>query len=97
MNYRRNDMKLLVISLCLMNLLGLLMMFYDKRRAVRQKRRVPERTLLTLAALGASPGVWAGMYLFHHKTKKAKFFAGVPLILAAQLALGAGLFLLFHK
>ena len=45
---------------------------------------IPEKTLLVLAAAGGSPGVWLGMYVFHHKTKKRKFTLGVPVILCLQ-------------
>ena len=31
------------------------------------------------------------MHLFHHKTRKARFFVGVPVMLALQLGLGAAL------
>ena len=41
--------------------------------------------------LGGSAGAWAGMYLFHHKTKHWYFVVGMPLILAAQLAAGVWL------
>ena len=41
--------------------------------------------------LGGSAGAWAGMYLFHHKTKHKKFEVGMPQILAAQLAAGVWL------
>ena len=43
------------------------------------------------ALLGGSAGAWAGMYLFHHKTKHWYFVVGMPLILAAQLAAGVWL------
>ena len=44
-----------------------------------------------IALLGGSAGAWAGMYLFHHKTKHWYFVVGMPLILAAQLAAGVWL------
>ena len=53
----------------------------------RGARRVPERRLLAFCALGGSPAFLAGMFLFRHKTRKPKFYAGVPLILAVQLIL----------
>ncbi len=43
--------------------------------------------LLGAAALGGSVGALFGMWLFHHKTRKAKFFITIPLLLAAQCAL----------
>jgi len=52
-----------------------------------RKTRIPETTLLLLAALGGSLGLYLSMYLFRHKTKHAKFFLGVPAILLIQLAL----------
>jgi len=57
------------------------------------RRRTPEATLLLLAALGGSIGALAAMYLFRHKTLHRKFTIGVPMILAAQVALAV--FVLF--
>ena len=78
-------MKLVLICLLLINTAGLLVMLADKKKAQKNLWRIPEATLLTVAALGGSIGVLAGMYLFHHKTRKPKFFIGVPLILTVQL------------
>lgn len=36
------------------------------------------------AAVGGSIGSLAGMYVFRHKTRHAKFVVGMPAILAAQ-------------
>ncbi len=59
----------------------------DKKRAVQHKWRISERTLLGMAVLGGSVGALAGMYGFHHKTRKMKFVAGVPAILMIQVIL----------
>lgn len=71
----------------LLNLLGLCLMAFDKRRARRGGHRIRERTLFLVAALGGSIGCWAGMYLFRHKTKHCAFVVGIPAILAVQLLL----------
>ena len=70
-----------------MNCIGFGAMWADKRKAIRHRWRISERTLLMTAALGGSIGVLAGMYIFRHKTKHLKFVIGVPAILAAQLIL----------
>ena len=74
------------LYLILINALGLVLMLLDKRCAIQGRRRIPEATLMGVAAVGGSVGVFMGMYLFRHKTRKPKFYLGVPLILAAQAA-----------
>ena len=63
----------------------------DKRRAKKGKRRVPEKTLFLLAAVGGSVGALAGMRAFRHKTRHWYFVWGIPAILAAQIALAVWL------
>ena len=63
----------------------------DKRRAKKGKRRVPEKTLFLLAAVGGSVGALAGMRSFRHKTRHWYFVWGIPAILAAQIALAVWL------
>ena len=58
----------------------------DKRRAKRHRWRIPESTLLLLAALGGAGGFWAGMRAFRHKTQHKKFTITVPLLFAVQAA-----------
>ena len=80
-------MQILSIYLSLINALALLLMLADKQRAQKPRWRIPESVLLASAALGGSLGALLGMWLFRHKTRKAKFFVTVPLLLAAQCAL----------
>ena len=77
----------LSIYLSLINALAFLLMLADKQRAKKHLWRIPEAVLLGAAALGGSVGALFGMWLFHHKTRKAKFFITIPLLLAAQCAL----------
>ena len=58
----------------------------DKYKAVHAWR-IPERTLILLAAIGGSVGALSAMYIVRHKTKHNKFRIGVPAILVIQLIL----------
>ena len=77
----------LAIYLLLVNAAAFLAFGEDKRRAKRREWRIPEATLMGLAAAGGSLGALAGMRFFHHKTRHRKFTAGVPALLIAQIAL----------
>ncbi|OWJ67936.1 DUF1294 domain-containing protein [Inquilinus limosus] len=65
---------------------------WDKGCAVAGRRRVPERTLLAVAAIGGTPGAIAAQRLLRHKTVKEPFrtrllwIAGAQLVLVAILA-----------
>ena len=48
---------------------------------------MPEATLYLLTALGGSPGAFAAMRLFRHKTVKGSFRIVFWLIVAVQAAL----------
>ena len=77
----------IMIYLFVMNLLTFAVFGADKYKARKKKFRVPEKTLLLLAVIGGSTGALAGMYIFHHKTRKWYFRIGVPCIFAAQVLL----------
>jgi uncharacterized membrane protein YsdA (DUF1294 family) len=70
-----------------MSVTGFLLMGADKRAARQGAWRLPEKTLLMIALVGGSPGIWLGMRMFRHKTRHGLFCAGVPVMLAAQLLL----------
>ena len=77
----------MLVYLSLINALALLLMLSDKLRAKKHRWRIPESVLLASAALGGSLGALAGMWLFHHKTRKPKFYITVPLLRALHLFL----------
>lgn len=58
--------------------LSFIAMFIDKRKSVKKRWRVPEKTLMTLAALGGALGIIAGMIVFRHKVRKPLFYLGAP-------------------
>ncbi len=57
---------------------------WDKHRAGNGGWRVPERTLLGLAAMGGSIGAVFGQILLRHKTRKEPFLTYLRLIVALQ-------------
>ena len=80
-------MNYFLLYLFLINAAAFLLTLADKRKAKKNRWRIPERTLIGSAVLGGSVGALLGMYTFRHKTKHLKFTLGVPAILIAQLAL----------
>ncbi|WP_205854160.1 DUF1294 domain-containing protein [Phenylobacterium kunshanense] len=77
--------------LALMNLMAFGAFADDKRRAVRGARRIPEQTLLSLAAMGGSLGALIAQQLLRHKTRKQPFRTNLILIAAGQAAAAAAL------
>lgn len=71
----------LVIYLIVINLVAFVVYGVDKYKAKKSKWRVPERTLLLLAFLGGSLGAGIGMLVWHHKTRKPKFYVTVPILI----------------
>lgn len=73
-----------IIYLILINILTLIMMGFDKRQATFIKQRIPEKTILFLCLLFGSFGVYFGVILFRHKTKKKRFVYGLPPLMLLQ-------------
>lgn len=76
-----------IIYLCVINIITFLLYGYDKQQAKQKLRRIPEKVLLGLAAIGGSIGALWGMKVYRHKIRKWKFILGVPLILVLQIAI----------
>ena len=79
-----------IAYLVAINLVALIACGADKRAAIQEKWRIPERVLLGLTIAGGGAGMLLGMLVFHHKTKTPKFIITVPVVLVA-LAVPAAL------
>ncbi|AWN18747.1 DUF1294 domain-containing protein [Streptococcus sobrinus] len=66
-------MKIFLSLLIFWNILTFCLYGLDKRRAIRGRWRIPEKTLLSLSLTGAGLAAYLAGRIFHHKTKKWYF------------------------
>ncbi|MHA1881853.1 MAG: DUF1294 domain-containing protein [Candidatus Thorarchaeota archaeon] len=73
-----------IIYVIVINFFAFLLMWWDKRKAVKQDWRVSEVTLFILGFIGGAIGIFSGMYRFRHKTQKRSFqvFAVLGLVIS---------------
>jgi len=76
-----------ILYLISINLIAFLCMKIDKLHAQKNKPRISERSLMFIALIGGTLGIWFGMFWNRHKTKKLKFSLGIPLIFVIQVVL----------
>ncbi|MCF8011627.1 MAG: DUF1294 domain-containing protein [Clostridiales bacterium] len=67
------------------NIIGILLMAYDKEKSRDKSWRIPERNLILIAFVGGFIGIYFGMKWFRHKTRHGKFKYGVPSIIVLQI------------
>lgn len=79
-------LKAVLIYLGLVSLVSVIVTAHDKRAAMKNRRRVPERTLIMLSIIGGSVAMYMTMQMIRHKTRHAKFMIGIPIIMILQLA-----------
>lgn len=80
-------MKFVFIYLLIVNYIAFSLYHIDKDRAVKGKRRISEKNLLSIAAIGGSLGAYLGMKTYRHKTKKTSFKFWFYLIVVVQFLL----------
>ncbi len=78
-------MMLMLMSLSI-NVIAFLAFGWDKSRAERRMRRIPESTLLGLALFGGAAGAVLGQQVFRHKTRKQPFAALLLCAVAINVA-----------
>ncbi|WP_226667094.1 DUF1294 domain-containing protein [Metabacillus litoralis] len=71
----------------IINVIGLVLMAKDKRRAKRQEWRIKESTLWSVSLIGGALGSYIGMRLYRHKTKHTSFKVGLPLLTSLHFGL----------
>ena len=88
------QLRLIISIFALINLFAFLVMLIDKIKSKKSgAERISEGMLFFLATIFGGLGVYAGMFAFHHKTKKWYFIIGIPLLLAENIATLAFIYL----
>lgn len=87
-----NIFNITILVLSIINLISLLIMFWDKKKAKKGERRISERALFLWALFFGGIGVYLGMFWFRHKIRKWYFVVGVPLLIAGNCYLLIKLF-----
>jgi uncharacterized membrane protein YsdA (DUF1294 family) len=77
----------LLAYLAAVNVITFAMYAWDKRAAGRNRRRVPERSLLAAALLGGSPAAFVAGRTLRHKTVKRSFRIRFAVVVVLQFAL----------
>ena len=78
-------MFVLLFILIFINAFTFLLYAYDKKCAMTGKWRISEFTLLMCAVLGGSIGAYMAMHILRHKTKHARFYISIPIILSIHI------------
>lgn len=73
--------------IALINLVAFLYIGADKKRSVDHTGRVKEINFFVWAIFFGSAGVLAGMFFYHHKTRKLNFVFGISILLIQQVLL----------
>jgi len=66
-------MNILFYYFLILNGMAFTLTAYDKHLAKAQKRRIPERTLLSFVFFGGTIGSGLAMLIFRHKTSKISY------------------------
>ena len=78
-------MNYLFSFLVFINCVSFLFFAIDKFLALKQQRRISERTLLFLTAFGGSIGSVLSMFIFRHKISKPSFWLIILTIIVVQI------------
>jgi len=77
----------LLIFYLSINLVAFLVMLMDKKKAAKSGvERISEAMLFFFAAAFGALGIYLGMLVLRHKTRKWYFMAGVPLLILQNLS-----------
>ena len=78
---------ILAFYILIVNIFASAVTVIDKNAAKKHRRRVRERDLMLISAVGGSVGMFITMKVIHHKTKHPKFMIGIPVMIVLQLIL----------
>lgn len=77
----------IIVFVTIMSIITFFLFGADKLKAKKGSYRIPERVLIGFSFFFGAIGGVAGMYFFHHKTRKVKFYILVPMFVVVQIVL----------
>lgn len=78
----------IILPYLAINILAFLVMLNDKSKSrLSHHERISEGQLFFLATCFGALGVYLGMFVFRHKTRKWYFLIGIPLLIVQNMAL----------
>ena len=80
-------MEYFILYLAAISILSVIICIGDKIAAKHNKKRVMEKTLFLISALGGAAAMYITMRIIRHKTKHNKFMIGLPVIIVLQAIL----------
>jgi len=83
----------LITYYAVINVIGIIYIFYDKMLAAHKKRRIPEKRLLYLSLSGGAFCMYITMLLIRHKTRQRLFMISLPLMIITHLFI---LYIIYH-
>ncbi len=76
-----------IIAFSVISAVSVIVTVYDKIASKSDARRVPEKTLMLLGLIGGAAAMLLTMLIIHHKTRHAKFMAGLPAEIILHIAI----------
>lgn len=93
-----NQLLYILLFFLAINLNAFLIMLADKIKSTNPlRKRISEGMLFFLAAAFGGLGVYAGMFVFRHKTRKWYFLIGIPLLIMQNAAVAFVIYLLLSN
>lgn len=88
-----------LIVFLLINIVAFLVMLFDKNLSRSKKgiSRISEGMMFFMATCLGSVGVYLGMFVFRHKTRKWYFLIGIPLLFLQNLTFLYFIYLFFNQ
>ncbi len=91
-----NISRIFIYFFAVVNVGAFLVILWDKMRSKKEgAERISEGMLFFLATMFGSVGVYAGMWVFRHKTRKWYFVLGIPMLIVQNIALLYGVYVWF--
>ncbi|MCM1544321.1 MAG: DUF1294 domain-containing protein [Ruminococcus sp.] len=85
----------IAVYLAVISFIAAIATITDKRKAIKNRRRISEKSLIIIGILGGALFEYITMKIIRHKTLHKKFMIGLPAIMIVQAAAAIFIFIKF--